>query len=111
MNAGSTVFAPLMAHAPHKETQKHATRCGGDRYLNRFSRWDQSLARAFAQLTYRESLRDIETCLHSLRGKRYPMGLRAAVARSTLADANEYRDWGIFADFARALSGLQPPAR
>lgn len=64
---------------------------------------------AFAQLTYRESLRDIETCLHSMRGKLYHMGLRATVARSTLADANENRDWRIFADFAQALINIARP--
>lgn len=109
MNAGRTVFAQLMAHAPHKEFQKCVTRYGGDRYLKRFSCWDQFLAMAFAQLTYRESLRDIETCLHSMRGKLYHMGLRAAVARSTLADANENRDWRIFADFAQALIRIARP--
>jgi hypothetical protein len=109
MNAGRTVFAQLMAQAPHKEFQKCVARYGGDRYLKRFTCWDQFLAMAFAQLTYRESLRDIETCLHSMRGKLYHMGLRAAVARSTLADANENRDWRIFADFAQALIRIARP--
>lgn len=109
MNAGRTVFAQLMAQAPHKEFQRCVARYGGDRYLKRFSCWDQFLAMAFAQLTYRESLRDIETCLHSMRGKLYHMGLRATVARSTLADANENRDWRIFADFAQALINIARP--
>lgn len=109
MNAGRTVFAQLMAHAPHKEFQRCVARYGGERYLKRFSCWDQFLAMAFAQLTYRESLRDIETCLHSMRGKLYHMGLRATVARSTLADANENRDWRIFADFAQALINIARP--
>lgn len=109
MNAGRTVFAQLMAHAPHKEFQRCVARYGGDRYLKRFSCWDQFLAMAFAQLTYRESLRDIETCLHSMRGKLYHMGLRTTVARSTLADANENRDWRIFADFAQALVNIARP--
>lgn len=109
MNAGRTVFAQLMAHAPHKEFQRCVARYGGERYLKRFSCWDQFLAMAFAQLTYRESLRDIETCLHSMRGKLYHMGLRATVARSTLADANENRDWRIFADFAQSLVNIARP--
>ena len=109
MNAGRTVFAQLMAHAPHKEFQRCVARYGGERYLKRFSCWDQFLVMAFAQLTYRESLRDIETCLHSMRGKLYHMGLRATVARSTLADANENRDWRIFADFAQSLVNIARP--
>jgi hypothetical protein len=68
-----------------------------------FSCWDQCLAIAFAQLTYRESLRDIETCLGAVGGKLYHMGFRTTVARSTLADANESRDWQIFAGFAQTL--------
>jgi hypothetical protein len=109
MNSGRTVFAQLMAHAPHKEFHKCVARYGGNRYLKRFSCWDQYLAMAFAQLTYRESLRDIESCLHSFRGKLYHMGIRASVARSTLADANENRDWRIFADFAQALIAIARP--
>jgi hypothetical protein len=109
MNAGSTVFAQLMAHAPSKEFQKCVARYGGDWHLKRFSCWDQYLAMAFAQLTYRESLRDIESCLHSMRGKLYHMGLRGKVARSTLADANESRDWRIFADFTQSLIAIARP--
>jgi hypothetical protein len=109
MNAGRMVFAQLMGHAPHKEFQKCVARYKGDRYLKSFSCWDQFLAMAFAQLTYRESLRDIETCLRSMRGKLYHMGLRGAVARSTLADANENRDWRIFADFAQSLIRIARP--
>lgn len=109
MNVGRMVFAQLMGHAPHKEFQKCVARYKGDRYLKSFSCWDQFLAMAFAQLTYRESLRDIETCLHSMRGKLYHMGLRGVVARSTLADANENRDWRIFADFAQSLIRIARP--
>lgn len=109
MNAGRMVFAQLMGHAPHKEFQKCVARYEGDRYLKSFSCWDQFLTMAFAQLTYRESLRDIETCLRSMRGKLYHMGLRGAVARSTLADANENRDWRIFADFAQSLIRIARP--
>jgi hypothetical protein len=97
------VFAQLIEHLPHKEFHKCVARYGGDRYAKNFSCWDQYLAMAFAQFTYRESLRDIETCLGAVGGKLYHMGFRTSVARSTLADANESRDWRIYADFAQTL--------
>jgi len=103
MNSGRTVFAQLIAQLPHKEFQKCVARYRGDRYAKHFSCWDQYLAMAFAQLTYRESLRDIETCLGAVGGKLYQMGFQTCVARSTLADANESRDWRIYADFAQTL--------
>jgi hypothetical protein len=103
MNFGRTVFAQLIEHLPHKEFHKCVARYRGDRYAKNFSCWDQYLAMAFAQLTYRESLRDIETCLGAVGGKLYHMGFRTSVARSTLADANESRDWRIYADFAQML--------
>jgi len=103
MNSGRTVFAQLIEHLPHKEFQKCVARYRGDRYAKNFSCWDQYLAMAFAQFTYRESLRDIETCLGAVGGKLYQMGFRTSVARSTLADANESRDWRIYADFAQTL--------
>jgi hypothetical protein len=103
MNSGRMVFAQLIDYLPHKQFQKCVARYGGDRYAKNFSCWDQYLAMAFAQLTYRESLRDIEICLRSVGGKLYHMGFRTSVARSTLADANESRDWRIFADFAQTL--------
>ena len=103
MNSGRTVFTQLIAHLPHKEFQKCVARYRGDRYAKNFSCWDQYLAMAFAQFTYRESLRDIETCLGAVGGKLYHMGFRTSVARSTLADANESRDWRIYADFAQTL--------
>ena len=81
----------------------------GDHRLREFSCWDQYLTMAFAQLTYRESLRDIEACLRSLHGKLYHMGFHSRVARSTLADANESRDWRIYADFAEVLIGIARP--
>src|SRR5439155_27013529 len=81
----------------------------GDRYLKHLSCWDQYLAMAFAQLTYRESLRDIEACLRSVSGKLYHMGFRGKVARSTLADANEARNWRIYADFAQVLIAIARP--
>jgi len=103
MNSGRTVFAQLIEHLPHKEFQKCVARYRGDRYAKNFSCWDQYLAMAFAQFTYRESLRDIETCLGAVGDKLYHMGFRTSVARSTLADANESRDWRIYADFAQTL--------
>ena len=109
MNFGRTVFAQLVEHLPHKEFQKCVARYRGDYYLKSFSCWDQFLAMAFAQLTYRESLRDVEACLRSLHGKLYHTGFRSRPARSTLADANESRDWRIFADFAQVLIGIARP--
>jgi len=106
MNSGRTVFAQLIEHLPHKEFHKCVARYRGNRYAKNFSCWDQYLAMAFAQLTYRESLRDIETCLGAVGGKLYHMGFRSRVARSTLADANESRDWRIYADFAQTLIAL-----
>jgi len=103
MNSGRTVFAQLIEHLPHKEFHKCVARYRGDHYAKNFSCWDQYLAMAFAQFTYRESLRDIETCLGAVGGKLYHMGFRSSVARSTLADANESRDWRIYADFAQTL--------
>src|SRR5256714_474743 len=101
MNFGQTVFSQLFEHLPHKEFQKCVARYRGDHYLKSFSCWDQFLAMGFAQLTYRESLRDIEACLRSMQSKLYHMGFRGKVSRSTLADANELRDWRIYADFER----------
>jgi hypothetical protein len=85
------------------------TRYRGDYQQKTFSCWDQYLSMAFAQLTYRDSLRDIEVCLRSMQGKLYHMGFRGKVARSTLADANESRDWRIYADFAKVLIGIARP--
>lgn len=109
MNAGRTVFAQLIAHLSHIEFQKCVGRYHGDRHHRRLSCWDQYLAMAFAQFTYRESLRDIEACLRSMSGKLYHMGFRSRIARSTLADANETHDWRIFADFAQHLIGIARP--
>ena len=109
MNAGRTVFSQLIEHAPGKEFQKCVTRYRGDSHPRGFSCWDQYLAMAFAQLTYRESLRDIEACLRAMGAKLYHMGFRGKVARSTLADANESHDWKIFADFAQILIGMARP--
>jgi hypothetical protein len=109
MNPGRTVFSQLIAHAPSKEFQKCVARYRGDAHLRGFSCWDQYLAMAFAQLTYRESLRDIEACLRSISGKLYHMGFRGKVSRTTLADANECHDWRIYADFAQVLIGIARP--
>src|SRR5271163_2588682 len=109
MNSGRTVFSQLIEFLPHQEFQKCVVRYGGGRYLKNLSCWDQYLAMAFAQLTYRESLRDIEACLRSVSGKLYHMGFRGKVARSTLADANESRDWRIYADFAQVLIATARP--
>jgi Domain of unknown function (DUF4372)/Transposase DDE domain len=98
-----SVFAQLMDHVSRFEFQKCVTRYEGEYKTSRFSCWDQYLCMAFAQLTYRESLRDIEACLRALQPKLYHVGIRARVARSTLADANETRDWRIYADFAQTL--------
>jgi hypothetical protein len=109
MNAGRTVFAQLIAHLSHSEFQKCVARYDGDDHFRSLSCWDQYLAMAFAQFTYRESLRDIEACLRSMSGKLYHMGFRSRIARSTLADANETHDWRIFADFAQHLIGVARP--
>jgi hypothetical protein len=109
MNAGRTIFSQLMEFLPHQEFQKCVARYEGNRYLKNLSCWDQYLAMAFAQFTYRESLRDIEACLRSVGGKLYHMGFRGKVARSTLADANESRDWRIYADLAQVLITIARP--
>ena len=103
MNFGRTVFAQLLDHLPSYEFQKCVTRYRGDYQQKTFSCWDQYLSMAFAQLTYRDSLRDIEVCLRSMQGKLYHMGFRGKVARSTLADANESRDWRIYFELAQRL--------
>ena len=84
MNSGRTVFAQLIEHLSHKEFQKCVARYGGDRYAKKLTCWQQLLAMAFAQLTYRESLRDIEACLGAVGRKLYHMGFGSGVARSTL---------------------------
>jgi hypothetical protein len=103
MEAGRIVFAHLMDFLPSYEFRRVVRRYRGDYRLRRFSCLDQFLAMAFAQLTYRESLRDIETCLRAVKAKLYHAGFRGLVARNTLAKANENRDWRIYADLAAAL--------
>ncbi len=103
MNTGRSVFAQIMDFLPHWEFRKCVKRYHGDRKLRKFSCMDQLLSMAFAQLTYRESLRDIEVCLRGNSAKLYHLGIRSRVARNTLAKANENRDWRIYADFAQVL--------
>lgn len=103
MNQGRTVFAQLISFFSHNEFNRCVARYHGNKSVRSFSCWDQLLTMSFAQLTYRESLRDIEVCLRAQRGKLYHSGLAGPVKRSTLADANESRDWRIYADFAQSL--------
>jgi len=98
-----------MDHVPSYEFQKCVARYRGDSHGRGFSCRDQYLAMAFAQLTYRESLRDVEACLRSMSARLYHMGFRGRVARSTLADANETHDWRIYADFAQVLIRIARP--
>ena len=105
MNSGQTIFAQVMDFLPLPEFRRCVERYQGDYKVQSFSCWDQFLCLAFAQLTGRESLRDIEACLRSQQGKLYHMGFRGRISRNTLAHANETRDWRIFADFARVLIG------
>lgn len=103
MNPGSTVFSQLMAHASRFALDRSIRRYGGNRRVRRFSCREQFLAMAFAQLTYRESLRDIQACLGAVPDLLYHMGFSGPVSRSTLAEANEKRDWRIYADFGQKL--------
>jgi hypothetical protein len=103
MHIGNLVFAQLMEFAPWHTFRRLVGKYRGDFNVRTFSCLDQFLSMAFAQLTYRESLRDIEACLRAQPTKLYHMGLRGTVSRSTLADANESRDWRIYAEFAHAL--------
>jgi hypothetical protein len=103
------VFSQLMDFIPHSEFQTCVARYKADRHLRRFSCWDQWLCMAFAQLTHRESLRDLESCLRAVSAKLYHLGIRGEVSRSTLADANECRDWRVYADFAQVLIAMARP--
>lgn len=109
MNLGRIIFAQLMDFLPLHEFRKCVTRYDGERRIRRFSCLDQFYCMAFAQLTFRESLRDIETCLRILPARLYHMGIRGRISRSTLADANEHRDWRIYADVAQILIGIARP--
>jgi hypothetical protein len=103
MLPGRTVFAELMSYVSPRKFRTCVDRHGGDHKVTRFSCWDQFLCMAFAQLTYRESLRDIEACLRAVQPRLYHLGIRARVSRSTIADANETRDWRIYRDLAHGL--------
>lgn len=103
MNRGKLVFAQLMQHLPLTTFRRCVIRYRGEFKVKSFSCLDQFLCMAFAQLTYRESLRDIEVCLRAQSSKLYHLGIRSAVARNTLANANAVRDWRIYADFAQSL--------
>ena len=103
MNQGQTVFSQIIDFLPQKKFRQCVNRYNGNYRVRSFKCYDQLLCMAFAQLTYRESLRDIECCLRAMREKLYHMGIRGKVSRSTLADANEVRDWRIYSDFAQIL--------
>lgn len=103
MNSGQSLFSQLIDHLPRFEFRQCVERYNGNHRVRTFSCWDQFLCMAFAQLTYRESLRDIVACLRSQQRRLYHCGIRGTVSRSTLADANETRDWRIYADFAQLL--------
>ncbi|MGB8433499.1 MAG: IS4 family transposase [Burkholderiales bacterium] len=106
MNSGKLVFAQITQHLPLTTFRRCVARYDGEHKVKTFSCLDQYLCMAFAQLTYRESLRDIEACLRAQADKLYHMGIRSRVSRSTLADANEVRDWRIYAEFAHSLIGI-----
>jgi hypothetical protein len=106
MNQGKLVFAQLMQHLPLTNFRRCVARYHGEFKVQSFSCLDQFLCMTFAQLTYRESLRDIEICLRAQRSKLYHFGIRSTVARNTLANANAARDWRIYADFAQSLIGI-----
>jgi len=103
VNQGQTIFSQVIDFLPWKKFRQCVNRYNGDYRISSFTCYNQFLCMAFAQLTYRESLRDIECCLRAMREKLYHMGIRGKVSRSTLADANEVRDWRIYSDFAQVL--------
>ena len=106
MNVGKTVFAQILEHLPRYEFNKCVNKYKGNHRIRKFPCYDQFLCLAFAQLTYRESLRDIETCLNSHHEKLYHIGFRGQVSRSTLADADEVRDYRIYQDLAYHLISI-----
>ena len=106
MNTGKFVFSQVMAHLPLTTFRRCVARYDGEHKVKHFTCLDQYLCMAFAQLTYRESLRDIEACLRSQAAKLYHMGFRGTVARNTLSNANAVRDWRIYADFAQSLISI-----
>lgn len=106
MNQGKLVFSQVMQHLPLTTFRRCVARYSGERKVKSFSCLDQFLCMAFAQLTYRESLRDIEACLRAQNSKLYHMGFRSVVSRNTLANANAVRDWRIYADYAQSLINI-----
>ncbi len=106
MYTGRLIFSQLMDFSPMHQFRRCVNRYNGNHHMKSFSCLDQFLCMAFAQLSYRESLRDIESCLRAMENKLYHMGIRSRVSRSTLADANEKRDWRIYADFAQVLINI-----
>jgi hypothetical protein len=105
MHSGKLVFAQLTSHLPLTTFRRCVTAYGGEHKIKSFTCLEQFLCLAFAQLTYRESLRDIEACLRAQSDKLYHMGIRSRISRSTLADANEGRDWRIYASWpGRAMN-------
>lgn len=109
MNKGRTVLSQIMELVSHNEFNRCVERYGGNRRVRRLSCWDQFLAMTFAQLSYRESLRDIEVCLNAHHNKLYHCGLSAPIKRSTLAEANENREWRIYRDLAQSLINVARP--
>ena len=105
MNSGQTIFSQLMDFIPTYEFNQCVKRYNGNYKIKNFTCWEQFLCMAFAQLTYRESLRDIQACLRAAHKKLYHMGIRSKVSRNTLAHANQIRDWRMYADFAQILIG------
>jgi len=103
MNQGNTIFAQVLDFLPKRQFRRCVARYQGNHRIRSFTCSDQFLCMAFAQLTYRDSLRDIECCLRAMKDKLYHMGIRGKISRSTLADANEKRDWRIYRDFAQIL--------
>src|SRR3989338_9496719 len=109
MNTGQIIFSQVVDHLPMYHFHQCIQRYKGHHKVQKFSCLDQFLSMAFAQLTYRESLRDIEACLRAQKSKLYHMGIRGDISRSTLAYANETRDWKIYADFAQILIHIARP--
>jgi hypothetical protein len=103
VNQGKTIFSQVIDFLPLKKFRQCVNLYNGNYRVRSFTCYDQFLCMAFAQLTYRESLRDIECCLRSMHKKLYHMGIKGKVSRSTLAEANENRDWHIYSDFAQVL--------
>lgn len=109
MHIGKIVFSQVIEHLPMHTFRRCVQRYDGNHKIKSFSCLDQFLCMAFAQLTYRESLRDIEACLRAQREKLYHMGIRGGISRNTLANANKVRDWRIYADFAQSLIKIARP--